>query len=143
MNGIRRKLVAAIVTIGASATAWTGGGMAHAAPPAPPIVPGHYVFHTWGGGFIPSPEANVMIVGNRFEQDAAGMGPQNFTTWIISPMPGGATVQFGVDSVSQWLQHYELHPTPTGYAGTIYTYGEIPVGNITLTRTERRANQPR
>lgn len=142
MNGIRRKFVAATVAVGASTAVCAGAGAAQASPPAPPIAPGHYVMQTMSYGVIPTPESNATVVGNRLTFDYLGLGPQGFP-WIITPIPGGAAIRYGADPVTQWMTHWEVHKTPTGYYGTQYEDGQIPIANIILTKTNRIANQPR
>lgn len=107
------------------------------------IDPGHYVGQGLTYGFVPTPEMNINVVGNQYQQDYYGLGPQNLMTSSITPTgDGGVVSPFGTDPVSQWFNRFEFHKTPTGYYGTQYAYG-VPFGNYVLTETPRLANQPR
>lgn len=106
------------------------------------IEPGHYVAQQMMYGFIPMPESNVTVVGNQLQQDYYGLGPHNLMSKPITPTPDGGIISFGSDPVSQWFARFELHKTPTGYYGTMISWG-VPIGNYILTDTPRRANQPR
>ncbi|NLE78443.1 MAG: hypothetical protein GX610_02505 [Rhodococcus sp.] len=113
-----------------------GSGVANAE-----IEPGHYVGQAFIYGFIPTPESNINVIGNQFQQDYYGLGPQNLISQAITPTPDGGIASLGGDPVTQWFGRYEFHKTPTGYHGTMISWG-IPYGTYVLTETPRLANQP-
>lgn len=118
------------------------GVLIGAGPAQAEVEEGHYVIEYLGYGVIPGPESNVTVIGNQFQQDFFGFGPQNVNPYTIVSTPDGGIGALGADPVSQWMARVELHKTPTGYSGTTYELG-LPIGSIVMTKTPRLANQPR
>lgn len=140
-RAVRRSTnkIAAGAVVGGAAVV---GVVMGAGPAQAQVDEGHYVGQRFAYGVIPTPEFNVNIVGNQFQQDYYGLGPQNLGTSVIAPTADGGNAGVGADPVSQWFGHYELHKTATGYEGTEWSWG-LPLGKVVLEATPRRANTPR
>lgn len=136
----RTNRVAAGAVVGGAAVV---GVVMGAGPAQAQVDDGHYVGQNLIYGVIPTPEYNARVAGNLYHQDFYGLGPESPFAMGVTPTPDGGNIAWGSDPVSHWFNHFEVHKTPTGYYGTQYEYGQIPIGNIILTDTPRRANQPR
>ena len=108
------------------------------------IEPGPYVSQPVLYGFIPYPESNVHVRGNKLTQDIYGIGQTNqSTSYIVPTKQGGNVSAYGTNPEAQWFSRVEFRKTRNGYAGTSYVLGGIPTGEYYLKNTTRHANQPR
>jgi hypothetical protein len=133
---VKKIIVSAVI----GGTAVLGLGLGAGSADAE-IEPGHYTSQGLIYGFVPTPEYNTRVVGNRMYSDYYGLGPQNLFTSTISPTRHGGNVYGGADPVTRWLGHDEYRKTRSGYVGTRYIYGQIPYGNVLMKKTPRQANQ--
>ncbi|WP_258307122.1 hypothetical protein [Gordonia paraffinivorans] len=88
-------------------------------------------------GFVPTPESNVRVVGNTYQQDYYTLGPQNLMQYQVRQTKNGGVVSYSSHPVSEWFWRYEFHRTKNGYVGTEYTYG-IPFGTVLLKEQPKR-----
>ncbi|MEE4023885.1 hypothetical protein V1Y59_12430 [Gordonia sp. PKS22-38] len=96
------------------------------------IEPGQYKSQYLIYGFIPTPESNVRVIGNRMYQDYYGIGPWNLSSLQIMPTERGGIVSNSDHPAVVWLGHHEMNKSRNGYWGTTYSYGKIPFGNAML-----------
>ena len=135
-----KKIIAGLLIGGASVAGIALG----AGPASAKIDPGQYTSQQLIYGFIPTPQSNVRIVGNSYQTDYYGLGPQNLSVSTIVPTrDGGKVVGIPNEPVTEWLGHWEFHKTRDGYRGTNYIFGQIPIGDFILKKSPPRANMPR
>ncbi|MDY6808957.1 hypothetical protein [Gordonia mangrovi] len=128
---INRIIAGALIGGAAVVGVSVGAGSAEAK-----IDPGQYKMQSRVYGFIPYPDTNVKVVGNRMYQDFYGVGPSNASTFEIDQTPrGGITSNFTTHPLMQWYARTEWSKTKSGYRGTNYVLGGIPVADYTLKKT--------
>ncbi len=128
-----KKLIAGALISGAAIVGLgVGSGHANAS-----IEPGKYKLDQSLYGVIPTPQSNARVVGNTLQQDFYGIGPQNLLVQSVIPTKKGGNASFyGNSPAGQWVQHTEFRKVGDKYVGTTYAYGQIPVGNTTLTKVK-------
>lgn len=95
-----------------------GGGQAEAK-----IEPGHYKHHYMIYGVIPTPESNVVVIGNKAYTDFWGMGAWNQYPKTILPTKNGGVMYTGHTATDRFLQRDEYtQRTKDGYKGKGYAY---------------------
>lgn len=86
-------------------------------------------------GFIPLPESNMRVIGNRAYSDAMGIGPWNLYSYrVINTKNGGIIYQDTPNG--RWTSHQKYRQTRNGYAGTSYAAGNLSLGPISLRRVK-------
>ncbi|MEE4023886.1 hypothetical protein V1Y59_12435 [Gordonia sp. PKS22-38] len=95
------------------------------------IEPGQYKSQRFTFGFIPTPESNVRVVGNRMYQDYYGLGPWNYSSGPIFPTRDGGVVATSSDPTMQWISSTKYTKTDYGYKGVYSEFG-IPLIDTTL-----------
>lgn len=84
------------------------------------IEPGHYKHHYMIYGVIPTPESNVVVVGNKAYTDLWGFGSYPKT---IIPTKNGGIMYSGNTAMDRFLQRdVYTQRTKEGYKGKGYAY---------------------
>lgn len=124
-----KKLIVGGLIAGAAAVGISAGAAGSAEAK---IEPGHYKHQMLMYGFIPTPESNATVVGNRIYQDYYGIGPWNLTNTPIRQTKNGGVTSFGNGGpIEEWFGRNEYRKTRNGYYGTTYSWG-VPFGNSML-----------
>lgn len=122
-----KRLIAGALIAGAA----TFGLVAGAGDSEAKIKSGNYKQQMLMYGFIPSPESNARIVGNTYQQDWYGLGPQNLTQYPIRQTKNGGVVSLAPHPIVEWYWRVDYRRTENGYVGTQYSMG-VPLADVLL-----------